>query len=277
MPAENRVRPGEVRVTLAGIVHVRFDVDDGAARSGKPNDGLGELEDRALLVGADVHRLGVVAQREAVDAFHDVGAVAERAGLTAVAVDGERLAQKRLLHELGHDAPVVEAHPGAVGVEEPNDARLHPVEAAVRHRHRLGEPLGLVVHRAGADRVDVAPVGLRLGVDGGIAIDLARRGHEEPCALLAGEFEGVLRSDRADAHHLQRKADEIERTGGTGEVEHEVHPAFDPKRGADVRLLEVEAVVPGEVCDVPLATGDQVVDRQDLPPFSEKKVRQVGA
>ena len=64
-------------------------------------------------------------------------------------------------------------HARAVGVEDADDAGVEAVEPVVRHRHGLGEALGLVVHAAGADRVDVAPVGLGLRVDLGVAVDLA--------------------------------------------------------------------------------------------------------
>jgi hypothetical protein len=48
----------------------------------------------------------------------------------------------------------------AEGVEDSNDAGIHPVSASVPHRHRLGEPLGLVVDTARSHRVDVSPVRL---------------------------------------------------------------------------------------------------------------------
>ena len=48
-----------------------------------------------------------------------------------------------------------------------------PVIAVIRHRHRFGEALRLVVHAARADRVHVAPVGLLLRVHQRIAVHLA--------------------------------------------------------------------------------------------------------
>ena len=129
---------------------------------------------------ADVDRLVEVAVEQAVDPVDQVGDVAEAAGLVPLAEDRERLAAEDLAHERGQDAAVVEPHPRAVGVEDPDDPGLDPVVAVVGHRDRLGEPLGLVVAAAGADRVDVAPVILALRVDLGIAVDLRSTGQQEP-------------------------------------------------------------------------------------------------
>jgi hypothetical protein len=60
------------------------------------------------------------------------------------------------------------------------------VVALVGHGERLGEALGLIVDAARADRVDVAPVRLRLGMDLWVAVDLAGRGEQEAGALVLG-------------------------------------------------------------------------------------------
>ena len=48
--------------------------------------------------------------------------------------------------------------------------------AAVVEEQRLGAALALVVAGAEADRIDVAPVALRLRVHGRVAVDLGGRG-----------------------------------------------------------------------------------------------------
>ena len=108
--------------------------------------------------------------------------VAEAAGLRAVAVQRERLAGERLVHEIGDDPPVVELHARSVGVEDPGDPHLEPVHPGVRRRQRFGESLRFVVDRTLADRVDVAPVRLDLGMLERVAVDLAGGGEEEPGA-----------------------------------------------------------------------------------------------
>ena len=79
----------------------------------------------------------------------------ETSSLRAITEDGERLVPERLHDEGRHDATVLEPHARPVGVEDPDDAGVESVGAVVRHRHRLGEALGLVVDPRG-------PTGLTL-------------------------------------------------------------------------------------------------------------------
>jgi hypothetical protein len=72
------------------------------------------------------------------------------------------------------------------------------VEAVVGHRHRLGEPFRLVIYAARPDRVDVAPIVLRLWVDEGIAVAFGGRGEKEFRSLILCEAEPIMRSERAD-------------------------------------------------------------------------------
>ena len=94
--------------------------------------------------------------------------------------------------------PSFEPHARAERVEDPHDARVDAVSAVVGHRDRLGEALGLVVHAARPDRVDVAPVVLALGMDERIAVDLGGRGEQEARALRLGDAERVVGAERAD-------------------------------------------------------------------------------
>ena len=110
--------------------------------------------------------------------------VAEAPRLAAVAEHGHRLVLERLAQE-GRDRPaVVRPHPGPEGVEDPRDAGVDALLAVVGHRQRLGVALRLVVDAAGADRVDVPPVVLRLRMDLRVAVDLRGRGEQEPGPLL---------------------------------------------------------------------------------------------
>ena len=58
---------------------------------------------------------------EALDQIVDV---AERSGLAAVAVDGDRLALERLDDEVRHDPPVARVHARTIGVEDSRDFDL---------------------------------------------------------------------------------------------------------------------------------------------------------
>src|SRR5205085_4004903 len=104
---------------------------------------------------------------------------AEGAGLLPFAEDGEGLVLEGLADEGDDDAAVVRVHAGAVGVEDADDARVDLALAVVGYRAGLGEALGLVVHGAEADVVDVASVILALGVDRGVAVAFGGGGHQE--------------------------------------------------------------------------------------------------
>ena len=111
--------------------------------------------------------------------------IAEAARLQAVAVDGEGLAAQRLHHEVGDDAAVVGLEARAVGVEDAHHVGVDAVVAVVGGDGGFGEALGLVVDGARADGIDVAPVGLDLGMDLGVAVALGGGGMEEPGVVLA--------------------------------------------------------------------------------------------
>ena len=125
---------------------------------GHLDDRLGQLEQRELVRVADVHRQVLAGLRQRDHAGDQVLDVTERAGLAAVAEHRDRPVGERLAQERRDRPAVVRAHPRAVGVEDPDDRRVHALLAVVGHRQRLGVALGLVVDAARADRVDVAPV-----------------------------------------------------------------------------------------------------------------------
>ena len=55
-------------------------------------------------------------------------------------------------------------HPGPVGVEDPGDPDVDPGALVVGIGQGLRHPLALVIAGAGPYRVNIAPVGLRLGI-----------------------------------------------------------------------------------------------------------------
>ena len=141
--------------------------------------------------------------------------------------------------------PSSRAHARAVGVEDAHDADVEAVVAVVGHRHRLGEPLGLVVDAARTDRVDVAPVGLGLRVDLRVAVDLAGRGQEEAGVLGLGQAERVVRAEAADLQRLDRHLEVVLRRGRAGEVQHARRPRPATQQVvADVVLDEREPGCP---------------------------------
>ena len=65
------------------------------------------------------------------------------------------------------------------------------------------------------------------------------------------------------------------RTRGAREVQYRVDGTVDRDAGDDVVLHEREACVIGEVRDVLAVTGEEVVDRDDLPLASAEEVAEV--
>ena len=188
--------------------------------------------------------------------------VAEAPRLGAVAEDGDRLALHRLAHERWDRAAVVGAHPRPVGVEDADDRGVDALLAVIGHRQRLGVALRLVVDTAGADRVDMAPVGLRLRMHLRITVDLARRGQQEARALELRQPERVMRPVRADLQGLQRQPQIVDRARRARQVIDEIDPLLDPDRLRQIMRDERELVLP-HVLDVRQRARLQIVDTDD--------------
>ena len=86
------------------------------------------------------------------------------------------LATQGLHNKIGYYTTVADRHAGAVGVENADDLGAHTMQTVVVKEQGLCTALALVVARTQSDGVDVAPIGLGLRMDVGVAIDLAGRG-----------------------------------------------------------------------------------------------------
>ncbi len=153
---------------------------------------------------------------------------------------------------------------------------VDPLLAVVRHRHRFGVALGLVVDAARADRVHVPPVRLGLRMDLGVAVDLARRREQEACTLPLREAECVMRAVRARLQRVERHPQVVDRAREGGEVVDEVERLVDGDRLDDVVMHEEERVVP-EMCDVLERRGLQVVEAEHAMAALEKRLAKVRA
>jgi hypothetical protein len=110
---------------------------------------------------------------EAVDQIVDI---AEGAGLQTVTEYGYVASQQGLHDKVRDHAAVVGVHARSVSVEDPRDLNGQFVLAPIIEEQGLGAALALVVTRARADRIDMAPIILALWMDAGIAVNLGRRG-----------------------------------------------------------------------------------------------------
>ena len=76
---------------------------------------------------------------------------------------------------------------------------------------------------------------------------------------------------------LEGALEVVDGRGRRGEVEDGVDAPREVERVADVRLDEVEARLPGDVREVALRAGDQVVHARDPPALAEGAVHEVAA
>src|SRR6266513_1355703 len=270
-PAEHVGRKRDIGPAARRIVDGQRLEHDLGARSGDLEHGMSELEHGELVRVADVHRTGPVGVVEGEDAAYLVVVVAVRPCLRPGAVDRERLVVHGLDQEVRDDATVAGPQAGPEGVEDAHDLDVEVVRPVIRHGHRLGEALRLVVHRAGTDRVDVTPVPLVLRVDLGVAVDLARRRKEVPGAGGLGETEGVVGAERADLQGLDRVLEVVAGARGAGEVQDGVHATVDREELRDVVLLELERGGVEEVLDVLDPAREQAVDGEDVPPPTDER------
>ena len=235
---------------------------------------------------ADVHRAGLVPVEEGDQPGDLVVDVTEAPGLRPVPVDRQRRAGERLVDEVGDDATVVRAHPRAVRVEDPGDPSLQAMHARIGHGERLGEALRLVVARAWPDRVHVAVVLLGLRVLERIAVDLARRGQQEPGPVAVGQVEELPRAGAADGEGLDRVSEVGRGRRRAGEVHDRVEAVPTERRQepgeqlvetgrGDVTFDESERRHRREVVDVRAAAGREVVDADDEIATLEQAVDEV--
>src|SRR6266542_4355568 len=275
-PAQELPGFGDVGLANLWIVDWKCFEHDFALRRGKSDNCLREFQDRKLLRVAEVHRQMLAAGGKQLEPANEVVHVTEAARLRAVAEDRDRLVLERLAREGRDRAAVVGAHPGPVGVENPHDRGVHPLLAVVRHRQRLCVALRLVVDPARADRVDVAPVALRLRVHQRVAVDLARRREQEACALELGQPEGVVRAVRADLQRVQRLAEVVDRAGERRQVVDDVHGLVDLQVLDHVVVDEAEGII-AQVLEVLERAALEVVDADHAVARLKQVLTEMGA
>jgi hypothetical protein len=88
----------------------------------------------------------------------------------------------------------------------------------VVEKEGLCTPFPLIIARAKANGIDVAPIFFCLGVDVGIAVDFRGRGLENFTFQSLGKAEEVHRAENAGFEGLNRICLVMRRRGGAGEV-----------------------------------------------------------
>src|SRR5690606_31736500 len=259
-PAESLAGQRNVRLPNLWIVLRQRLEDDLALAAGELDDLPREVENRDLVGVYDVDGVGHIAEEQAIDALHRIVDVLEGSRLIALAVDGERLAMQRLIHESRQRPAIVEPHARSKRVEDANDAGLDAVIPMVGHGHGLSEAFGFVVDTAQARRVHITPVGLRLRMHQGIAVDLTRGGQQQAGTFVFGETERLVRAQRTDLQRLNGILQVVDRGGRAGKMKHIVQRSLDEEVVRDVELDELKAGISDEMGDVLRRSRDEVVD-----------------
>ncbi len=158
-PSHHFSGKANVGLALLGVVGRQGLVDEFGLRACERRDGVGELNHGELAGVAEVDRASEVfgLVHQAHEAFDEVVHITKRAGLRAVAVEGDALALQRLDDEVTHYAAVVGVDVRAVGVEDARDLDVHAVLAAVVEEQGFCAALAFVVAGARTDGVDLAP------------------------------------------------------------------------------------------------------------------------
>src|SRR5271157_2888817 len=151
---------------------------------------------------------------------------------------------------------------------------VNATRAVPGHDQGLGKALGLVVDRAGADRVYVAPIALPLGMLQRVAVALRGGGVQIAGAMAGGNFKGVFHANRANLQCLYPQAEILRWTGRRSKVEDVIHWAH-VEGLADVPLLKAEAWLIGQVRNVIPAAGAEVIDAFDGVALAQQAVGEV--
>jgi len=143
---------------------------------------------------------------------------------------------------------------------------------AVRYRDGFREAFRLVVTGALTRRIHVAPILLGLRVDLRITVYLGGGSEQKPRALLLGQPERLVGTERTDLQGLDRYLQEINRASRRREMENVIDRAVHIDVVRHIVFEEQEPLVPHQVCYVVGGAGGQVVKRNDVTSFLDKPV-----
>jgi hypothetical protein len=110
-----------------------------------------------------------------------------------------------------------------------------------------------------------------------VAVDLGRRGEEEAGALLLRQPQRVPGADRPDLEGLDGQLEIVDRRGGGGEVQDEIHWAGHMDEMRDVAPEELEAGLGQEVGDVVRGAGEKAVEAHHLVAPPQEGLAEVAA
>src|SRR5690606_31434843 len=188
--------------------------------------------------------------------------VAEGPGLRSLAVDSQRLVRECLRDEVADNAAIIGGHPGAVRVEDTDDADVDAVAAVVVHEQRLGTPLALVVTRSDTDGVDPSPVAFGLRMYVRVAVDFTGAGLQDSRTNALGQSQHVQGTGNRGLDCFDRVVLVMDRAGGACQVVDLVDLQINGL--CDVVADQLKPGMVAEVGDIAFATGEEIVQANDL-------------
>ena len=148
------------------------------------------------------------------------------------------------------------------------------VLAMVVEEQRLCATFALVVTRSRSPGIDVAPVGLRLGVDLRITIDLTGGGLEDLGLDAFCQTQHIDRPMDTGLGGLHRVELVMDGRGRTGQVVDLVH--LHVEGIGNVMTHELEVMVVEQRHDIVLCPGEEVVHTEDVVTLVQQPVAEVG-
>lgn len=134
---------------------------------------------RYLSIAPNVHRTCVVAVHQRHEAAHTIPRVLEAPCCAPITVNRQWVSVHGGNDKVGHCPSVIGLHVRTVRVEDARDANLNVVLGLKGVGEGLERPFAFVVAGAGAEAVNVAPIGLGLAADLGVTVDLYRPYEED--------------------------------------------------------------------------------------------------
>ena len=156
-------------------------------------------------------------------------------------------------------------HVGPVGIKDSGYLDAQPVLAMVIEEKRLGATFALVVTRSRSFRIDVAPIGLRLGVDLRVAIHLAGGCLENPrldAFCQAQHVDGAVHTGLGGLYRVKLIMDGRRRAG---QVVNLVHLHIEGI--GNIMTHEFEVVIVEQRQDIVSCPSEEIVYTEDIMTF----------
>jgi len=188
--------------------------------------------------------------------------VAKASGLPTIAIDGDVLSSKGLNDKVTHHATIVRMHARAVGIKNSDDLYLQLMLPPVIKKEGLSTSFSLVVTRTNANRVDLAPVTLGLGMNLRVPVDLARRGLKNSGSRALSQTQHIDRAMHTRLGGLHGVMLVMNGARRAGEIEDLIN--LHVEREGDVVSHQFEVGPPQKVGNVSLTAREKVVHAEHL-------------